>query len=149
MTQLNNKIWKDDETIWPDVRKKLLQIAQRFLNDFVTPVKVKNIYFVGSMASYQWKPSSDIDVHITVDIQEPHEGSSISDYFDLKKDHFNDSHNIYIKGYKVEVGIKEDEKEQQEFYKDKGVYDLYNQTWIQRPALETRDLNDSLVLEFV
>jgi len=149
MIGLNDKIWQKDGTVVPDVRKKLLQIARRFLDDFITPVTVKNIYLLGSIASYQWTPSSDIDLHITVDINEPHGNPSMLDYFDLKKDHFNKNHNIYIKGYKVEVNIKEEVEEQKQFYKNKPIYDLYNQIWIQMPNMTTRKLNDPLVLEFL
>jgi len=147
MEGLNEKIWSKDGTVIPIVREKLLRIAKKFLDDFITPVKVKNIYLVGSLASYKWTSISDIDVHITVDIKENHSYESTNDYFDLKKDVFNKSHNIFIKGYKVEINIREDEAERSEFYKDKPVYDLYNQEWINLPNKNTRNLNDPLVLE--
>lgn len=147
MEGLNDKIWQKDGKIVPSVREKLLQISKRFLEDFITPVTVKNIYIVGSLASYQWTPTSDIDVHLTVDINEPHADKSVDDYFDLKKDHFNKSHNIFIKGYKVEININEEEAERKQFWKDKPVYDLYNDKWIKKPNANTRRLNDPVVLE--
>jgi len=147
MQGLNDKIWQNNGRIVPEVREKLLQISKRFLDDFITPVTVKNIYIVGSIASYQWTPTSDIDVHITVDINEPHADKSTDDYFDLKKDFFNRSHNIFIKGFKVEININEESAEQKQFWKDKPVYDLYNEKWIKKPNFNTRKLNDPLVLE--
>jgi predicted nucleotidyltransferase len=148
MEGLNDKIWQKDGSIVPVVREKLLQISKRFLEDFITPVTVKNIYLVGSIASYQWTPTSDIDVHLTVDINEPHADKSIDDYFDLKKDFFNKNHNIFIKGFKVEININEEGAEQKQFWKDKPVYDLYNQKWIRKPNPNTRKLNDPIVLDF-
>lgn len=147
MQGLNDKIWQNNGRIVPTVREKLLQISKRFLDDFITPVTVKNIYIVGSIASYQWTPTSDIDVHITVDINEPHADKSTDDYFDLKKDSFNKSHNIFIKGFKVEININEESAEQKQFWKDKPVYDLYNEKWIKKPNFNTRKLDDPLVLE--
>jgi predicted nucleotidyltransferase len=147
MEGLNEKLWSKDGTVIPIVREKLLRIAKKFLDDFITPIKVKNIYLVGSLASYKWSSTSDIDVHITVDIKENHSYESTVDYFDLKKDVFNKTHNIFIKGYKVEINIREDEAERSEFYKDKPIYDLYNQEWINLPNKNTRNLNDPLVLE--
>ena len=46
MEGLNDKIWQKDGSIVPVVREKLLQISKRFLEDFITPVTVKNIYLV-------------------------------------------------------------------------------------------------------
>jgi len=147
MKGLNERIWQEDGTIISSVREKLLQISKRFLDDFITPVTIKNIYIVGSLASYQWTPTSDIDVHLTVDVNEPHSDKSTSDYFDLKKDRFNKTHNIFIKGFKVEININEEGAEQAQFWKDKPVYDLYNQKWIKLPNENTRRLDDPIVKE--
>jgi hypothetical protein len=145
MEGLNERIWQNDGILIPAVREKLLQISKRFLNDFITPVTIKNIYMVGSLASYQWTPVSDIDLHLTVDVNEPHSDKSTSDYFDLKKDNFNKSHNIFIKGFKVEININEESAEQAQFWKDKPVYDIFNDKWIKKPNPNTRRLNDPIV----
>jgi len=147
MDGLNEKLWQKDGKLVPIVKDKLLTVAKRFLNDFITPVTVKNAYLVGSLASYQWTPTSDIDVHLTVDINEPHADKSTDDYFDLKKDHFNKNHNIFIKGYKVEININEEGAEQAQFWKDKPVYDIFNDKWINKPNPNTRRLNDPIVIE--
>jgi predicted nucleotidyltransferase len=147
MEGLNNKIWQKDGNIIPEVRKKLLEVAKRFLSDFITPVKVRNIYFVGSLASYQWTPTSDVDIHITVDVQEEYSSQSTSDYFQLKADLFNKTHNIFIKGYKVEINIKPEEIELTEFYKNKPIYDIFNEQWVKLPNPNVRRLDDPLVLK--
>jgi len=147
MDGLNDKIWQRDGTLIPIVRHKLLEISKRFLSDFITPITVKNAYLVGSLASYQWTPTSDIDVHLTVDINEPHADKSVDDYFDLKKDFFNKNHNIFIKGYKVEININEEGAEQKQFWKDKPVYDIFNDKWIIKPNPNVRKLNDPIVVQ--
>ena len=148
MDGLNEKLWNKDGKLDPVVKHKLLQISKRFLDDFITPVTIKNAYLVGSLASYQWTSTSDIDVHLTVDINEPHADKSTDDYFDLKKNHFNKSHNIIIKGYKVEINIQEEGAEQAQFWKDKPVYDIFNDVWIRKPNANVRKLDDPIILEF-
>lgn len=147
MDGLNDKIWMKDGTLIPIVKHKLLEISKRFLQDFITPVTIKNAYLVGSLASYQWTPTSDIDVHLTVDINEPFADKSTSDYFDLKKDFFNKNHNIFIKGYKVEININEEEAEKAQFWKDKPVYDIFNDKWIRKPNPNVRRLDDPIVMK--
>lgn len=147
MEGLNEKIWQSDGKLIPIVKEKLLKIAKRFLEDFTTPVSVKNFYLVGSLASYQWTATSDIDLHLTVDVNEPHADKNVDDYFDLKKDFFNKSHNIFIKGYKVEININEEEAEKAQFWKNKPVYDVFNDIWIKKPNTNTRRLNDPIVLK--
>lgn len=148
MEGLNEKIWDSRGEIIPTVREKLLQISRRFLDDFITPIKIRNIFFTGSLASYQYTATSDIDVHITVDVQEEYSAKSTTDYFELKTDFFNKNHNIFVKGYKVELNIKPDEVEKQQFHKDKAVYDLLNNKWINKPNPNTRNLDDPIVLAF-
>lgn len=147
MDGLNEKLWNKNGKLIPIVKEKLLAVSKRFLQDFITPITLKNAYLVGSLASYQWTPLSDIDIHLTVDINETHADKSTDDYFDLKKDHFNKNHNIFIKGYKVEININEDDAEKSQFFKDKGVYDIFNDKWIQKPNSNTRRLNDPIVIE--
>lgn len=148
MEGLNEKIWEKDGKMVPIVKERLLQISRKFLDDFITPVKIKNIYIVGSLASFQWTSTSDIDVHLTVDVKEPHSDKSTDDYFDLKKDHFNKNHNIFVKGFKVEININEEKAEQSQFWKDKPVYDLFKDKWIRKPNSNTRRLDDPVVMKF-
>jgi hypothetical protein len=82
-------------------------------------------------------------LHIIVDILEKHSDNTLSEYLDLRCKIFNLEHSIFIKGYKVEVNMKE----QEVLLKDKAVYDLIKDEWVVLPNPETRDLNDSDVLD--
>lgn len=142
MNKLNDKIWGSDGKLIPVVRKKLLTLANKFADEIATLVEIKHIYFTGSLATYKWTAVSDIDLHIIVKIHEEYSVETLSDYFDLKCKLFNSQHNIFIKGYKVEVNIKEKEV----LYQDKAAYDLLNDEWVKKPTEKTRDLDDPEVL---
>ena len=143
MNKLNEKIWGKDNLIIPEVRKKLLMIAKKFEDDIATFVDIKHIYFTGSLATYRWTATSDIDLHIIVKIREEHSTDTLSDYFDIKCKLFNSQHNIFIKGYKVEVNIKEKEV----LFQDKAAYDLVENKWVKEPTSNTRDLDDPEVIK--
>jgi predicted nucleotidyltransferase len=143
MDKLNEKIWSKDNKLIPIVREKLIVLAHKIADEVATLVEIKHIYFTGSLATYNWTPTSDIDLHVIVKILENKSNDTIREYFDLVCKLFNSHHNIFIKGYKVEVNLKEDEQ----LYKDKAVYDLINDEWVKEPTIQTRDINDPEVVK--
>jgi predicted nucleotidyltransferase len=143
MKSLNDKIWGKDNILIPIVREKLLILAHKVVDEVATDISIENIYFTGSLASYKWTAASDIDVHIIVKVMENHTNKTLTEYFDLICKLFNIHHNIFIKGYKVEMNIKEKEV----FHKDKAVYDLVKNEWVTEPNPETRSLNDPEVIK--
>jgi hypothetical protein len=142
MNKLNDKIWGADGMIIPIIREKLLVLAHKVADEVATLVKIKHIYFTGSLATYKWTATSDIDLHIIVEILENHSDNTLKEYFDLICKLFNSQHNIFIKGYKVEVNMKDTEV----FHQDKAAYDLIKNEWVKRPTEHTRDLNDPEVI---
>lgn len=143
MNRLNDKIWNSDNKIVPIIREKLLALAKHVTKDIEPKIAIKHIYFTGSLATFSWNALSDIDLHIIVKILEPHEDDTLNTYFDLICKNFNMNHDIFIKGFKVEVNIKEEES----FYKGKAIYDLVNDTWVKKPKKERLSLNDERVIE--
>lgn len=143
MIKLNDKIWGSDNLIIPIVREKLLTIAKKIADDIATLVRIKHIYFTGSLATYRWTPISDIDLHIIVEVLEEHSDDTLDEYFDLMCKLFNHQHNIFIKGYKVEVNIKKEEV----LFRDKSAYDLVENKWVKKPSKNTRDLDDPEVIK--
>lgn len=143
MNQLNDKIWDNDGKIIPEIRRKLLIIAKKITEEISDLVKIKHIYFTGSLTTYNWTPTSDIDLHIIVEIINKDCEKSSEDYFDLISKLFNNQHNIFIKGYKVEVNIKTFEN----LLKNKSVYDLAEDKWIETPKRSTKDFSDPSVVK--
>lgn len=128
MNQLNEKIWNGKKLI-PEIKEKLLTISRKIVNDLSIDVKLKNVLFTGSLASFVWRASSDIDLHLIVKTEEDY-GEVIDDYLDMYSKIFNNYHSIFIKGYKLELNIKREEK----FLDDKGIYDILTDKWLQIPS---------------
>jgi len=143
MKKLNDNIWDKSNKLIPEVKERLLLISKKVLNEISDIVKVKHIYFTGSLATYHWTFISDIDLHIIVDILDDNCDEPLSDYLDLIAKLFNNQHNIFIKGHKVELGIREFEN----FLKNKAVYDLIEDDWVKVPTQPTRDISDPEVIK--
>jgi predicted nucleotidyltransferase len=143
MNLLNDQIWKKNKKIIPIVKSKLLEIAKMVTKSVSEIVEIKNIYFTGSLATYKWTPSSDVDLHIIIDVKEKICEEPVQEYLDLKSKLFNKEHNIFIKGYKVEVNMKDKEVQ----LKGKGIYDLLNDIWVLEPTLVTRTVKDPEVIK--
>lgn len=143
MNILNQKVWNSENKIHSDIKEKLLQISKIFLKGIETPIKIKNILLTGSLASYQWRPTSDFDLHIIVEITDENCVETALDYFDSKSKIFNKEHEIFLKGYKVEVNLKTEEN----LLPDKGVYDILKDKWIVFPKPPKREMEDVEVLK--
>ena len=129
--ELAPRIW-DGFNINPKVRLKLLDIADDFW-DFtnITWVKRKGIHLTGSICNFNWSKYSDIDLHIVVDFSEIDERKDfVQEYFDSKKNEWNDEHSkLRIYGYPVELYVEDIKAETA----SNGLYDLENNSWIKKP----------------
>jgi predicted nucleotidyltransferase len=143
MNSLNNLIWTKNKKIIPSIKKKLLEIAELVTKNLSPMVDIKDVYFTGSLATYKWNPTSDVDLHIIVDIKEKICEEPVQEFLDLKSKLFNKEHNIFIKGYKVEVNIKDKET----VLKGKGIYNLMTDEWIVEPTKVTRTVKDPEVIK--
>ena len=105
---LNPVIWekyKEGYVLKPEVKRKLKQIADAFIESLEIPREaVGDIVITGSMASYNYTPHSDIDLHLLIDFEKVHKDCPIvGDYLLSKKSEFNQKHDIFIYGIPVEV----------------------------------------------
>ena len=132
--ELNPKIWKKDGksyTMKPEVREKLLETANLFIDFLGVDVIVTDIIMIGSLVNYNWSKYSDIDLHIVVNFNQFPENSKdlYLEFFDLKKVIFNQKHNITMFGYDVECFVqKEDETT---FIS--GIYSILYDMWMNEP----------------
>ena len=67
--ELNPDIWEDLK-MKPDIRERLLEIANEYLNSVDYEYEVFDVILLGSLASYNWSEYSDFDIHIVVDYSE-------------------------------------------------------------------------------
>ena len=142
--KLNPLIWDVRNSLYDPIKKKLISISQDFLDIIEAPVEIKNIFLTGSLCTYEWTDESDWDLHIIVSIEDGYcDNLTIKDYFDVKSKLYNKEHDIYIKGYPVEVNLKEKE----DLLKGKAVYDLQKGKWLVTPVHSEITLNNSEVLK--
>lgn len=127
--KLNPLVW-DGDTIKPEIKNKLLEVAQAFLETIEVPVDVEDITLTGSLANYNYTNYSDFDLHIITDYREYNiDIELLKDYFKAKKTVWNSTHEIKIKNYDVEVYIQDI----LEPHHSTGVYSLKNDNWVIKP----------------
>ena len=65
-SELQPDLWNGDK-LDPEVRERLLEIAEDFMAGLDVEADIEDIRFTGSLANYNWSKYSDIDLHIVVD----------------------------------------------------------------------------------
>lgn len=140
---LNHHIWKqdgEDYVMRNNVRNKLIQIANDFIDSLNVPVVISDIIMTGSLANYNWSDYSDVDVHIIADFAQFGNKKELYDeLFYLKKSIYNKTHNITIYGYDVELYI-EDESEINDV-KSIAKYSILNDEWNVKPKQDDVEID--------
>ena len=137
--QLNPKLWGADEHLLPEVREKLLAIADEFREFLgVNDLQLKDITISGSNAAYTYTPHSDIDLHLVVDLPEADRNEVYRELFDAKKYVFNDMHTIKIGGYDVELYVQDANKT----HHSQGIYSVVNNDWVDVPKRRRTKIDD-------
>jgi hypothetical protein len=125
--QLNPRLWDDREHLRPEVRERLLEIADDFREFLgVTDLAIRDITISGSNAAYTYTPNSDIDLHLVVDMPD---NPVYRELFDAKKFQYNEQHDITIGGADVELYVQDADQP----HISQGVYSILNNDWLQVP----------------
>jgi hypothetical protein len=136
-SKLNPKIWQDD-TLDPEVREKLIKIAQAFEEFVGVDLEVLDYTITGSNANYTWTKHSDLDLHIII----PGRADDASrELYSSKKTLWGDQHDITIRGLPVECYIQG----QEEPHHSTGVYSLVQNKWLVEPKKVKPDIDDASV----
>jgi hypothetical protein len=135
--KLNPSLWKNNQ-LKPIIRYKLLQIAKNFV-DFIgiKKLNLKDITISGSNAAYTYTEQSDLDLHLIVNIPADQE-MQLKQLFDAKKNQYNFTRKIKIKGIDIEVYVQGSE----DAHHSAGIYSVLNNRWISEPKQERVDIND-------
>lgn len=142
-SQLNPSFWskKDDGSFEfdPQVKDKLLQIANEFYSSYKLDVPIYDIQLTGSLANYNWTEKSDLDVHVLIDF------SMVDDNVDLVKKAmdgqrflWNIRHNIIIREHDVEVYLQD----KNEPHVASGLYSLLRGEWIRVPNFNPPEIDE-------
>jgi hypothetical protein len=132
--ELNPKIWVKESNSYvlnSEVREKLLETANIFIDFLDVDVIVTDIIMIGSIVNYNWSKYSDIDLHIVVNYNQFNQNSEdlYVEFFDLKKIVFNQKHNISLYGYDVECFVQDEKAEAF----SSGVYSILYDMWVNKP----------------
>ena len=142
--ELNPALWEDEDTLKPEVRKKMLEAAKAFYESLKLPdLEIEDITFTGSNANYNWTANSDVDIHILTDfgVGKEQYGEIVEELFEAKKSVFNNLHTIMIGQHEVEFYVQCSK----ETHISTGVYSIENESWIERPVHEPPQVDDSAV----
>jgi len=155
---LNPEIWTLDKNkryrLRKEVRDKLLLSANDFL-DFVDienldcdtntqDCDIADITITGSICNYNWSQYSDIDLHILFDFELIDENVDlVKNILNTKKNLWNASHDVQVKGYEVEVYAQDVD----EVHHSSGVYSVLFDKWLIPPKRTNVDIDMGKILE--
>lgn len=130
---LNSKLFDENNKLKEDVREALLNVKDEFLKDLSEnkiPLRVIDIWLVGSNASFNYTDKSDIDLHIIANLDDVCEDTCLLQIlYNYVKAAFNKRHDISIKGLPVEVYIQDVNSNSV----SNGIYSLQEDEWIKFP----------------
>jgi len=141
--ELNSKIWDENMKLRKEVREKLLQTANEFIDFIGVPLLIEDVIFTGSLANYNWSEYSDIDLHVVCDFIQfsDTELSLYEELFKVKKTIFNTNHDIKIFGYEVELYVQN----ASEAHFSSGVYSVLYDEWDVKPEKEDSNIDTKIL----
>lgn len=139
---LNPKLWHGNK-MRLDVRVALLRGAEAFVSFLDVPgLVVQDVIFTGSNAAFNYTAYSDLDVHVVVDYEESACPDLAENFFTTKKSLWNQTHQISVKGYGVEMYVEDTANPVTAL----GVYSLLRGEWVREPKADRKpSWNDSAV----
>ncbi len=142
---LHPKFWNEDQQLNPEIQKHLLWTVDTFLESIKIPFTIKQLYLTGSLASFVWSTLSDWDIHILLNLDVKLDNKYVDEYLEAKSKEFNKGHKIIIKGFPVEINAKTKETK----YKDKAIYDLQKSSWLVKPKIPQKTVENEEVQKLV
>lgn len=137
---LNPKLW-DNNQLHTEVRYKLMAIAMHFAKFLNVPeLNLRDVTISGSNAAYGYSDSSDLDVHLVVDMPKAH--PELAELYSAKKNEYNYTHDITVKGIDVELYVQD----VQQVHRSAGIYSLLRDTWISKPKHQQPTVRDQDVM---
>ena len=137
--ELNPAIWKNNQ-LKTEVRYKLLAVAHHFAKFLNVPkLNLRDITISGSNAAYGYSESSDLDLHLVVDM--PRDKPELEELYTAKKNQYNFTYDITVKGIDVELYVQD----VQQPHHSAGIYSVLNDRWISKPKHQPPNIDDQEV----
>jgi len=145
--KLDSKIWDENKKLRPEIRRRLLMIADDFFETLDIPwVDIEDVTLTGSLANYNWSKYSDVDLHIIIPYNEIDKNEELTkEYLLSKKSLWNNEHDIKIKGYDVELYPQNSEEE----HVSTGVYSIMWDDWLIKPQKGKKFIDSKKVIQKV
>lgn len=140
---LNPRLWKTDRSMRPEVRVRLLRAAISFYEFLEVPkLRIADIVLTGSNASFNYTRRSDLDVHLIVDYERTTCPDLAENFFGAKKNLWNLSHDIVIRGHDVELFVEDEGSSAI----SSGIYSILRGEWNKSPTPNASSWDDNAVL---
>lgn len=137
--ELNPILWQDDK-LKTEIRYKLLFIAKHFADFLNVPkLNLRDITISGSNAAYGYSDSSDLDLHLVVDI--PKDRPELVELYDAKKNQYNSKFDIKIKTIPVELYVQDSTQP----HASAGIYSVLNDEWLSKPKHQAPKVSEQEV----
>jgi hypothetical protein len=126
---LQPDIWEEGR-LRPDVRERLMEITEKFVNTLQGNPELEDLRFTGSLANYNWSDYSDLDLHLVIDFSAVDANEAmVKSIFDEARMTWNNENNIEVHGFEVELYIEN----LSEVHQSGGVYSVLDDVWLVVP----------------
>lgn len=126
--RLNPKLWSNWE-LNKDAAKHLRYVADEFIKWLNIPLDVKDIWVLGSQASFNYSDTSDVDIHIYVDLSNFKDKKTTKELLETKTKLFKKLFPIKVFGIPIELTVEDDSNRAT----SPGIYSLEQDKWIKKP----------------
>lgn len=132
---LNPKLFTEDKYLKEEVRDKVLEIVNEFIEDLNADeieVAIRDIILIGSNVSYNYTKDSDLDIHIVVDSESlkcPE--NVVNALYSAYRSLFNKKFDIDFYGIPVELYVETENSARV----SNGVYSVTYDKWIKEPEI--------------
>lgn len=138
--KLNPKLFDSDNLLYKDVRDKLIEIAEYFidtLKDDNIKFNLKDLRIVGSNCSYNYTKNSDIDLHLIADSTSLYCPDNLYPLlYSSYRSIFNKNYDPKINDIPVEIFVEMDTDENTDTRLiSNGIYSVISNKWIKEPEI--------------
>ncbi len=133
---LNKKLFTAEGFLKDKVRDKMLEIVDEFVSDLKEQeikIKIDDILFIGSNASYNYTKDSDIDLHILANIKSVDYPADLgAALYSAYRSLFNKQLDIKIYDTDIEIFVETEDSARV----SNGIYSVKKNKWIKKPVQE-------------
>lgn len=133
---LNSKLFTADEVLKDKVKDKMLEVVDEFLADLKEQdikIKVDDVLFIGSNASYNYTKDSDIDLHILANAKAAnYDKETAAALYGAYRTIFNKNLNITLYDIPLEIFVETEDSARV----SNGVYSVKKNKWVKKPVHE-------------